>query len=91
MAEKTKESKVVETPNDDKVTFFVPRKDKETQVMVGLNFKNYILKRGEYVTVPRGVMEVLMNSEKAEEFAESFALAKENAYLDKAANPISKR
>lgn len=87
MAEKIKQET---TPQDDGyVTIYVPRKGKEDQFMVGFNFKNYMLKRGEYVRVPKGVQEVIMNSEYAEEFANAYARQKETDYLKKAANPIA--
>ena len=94
MAEKTKKveevaENVEATPaREEMVTFLVPRKGKEHQMIVGLNFKNYILVRGEYVTVPKGVMEVIKNSERAEEFADAFANAKEEAFLEKAAKQL---
>ncbi|MBR2408919.1 MAG: hypothetical protein IKB07_08185 [Lachnospiraceae bacterium] len=33
------------------------------------NFKNYIIKRGEYVEVPEGLAEIIENNEKAEDAA----------------------
>lgn len=87
MAEKTKQA--VAPKDDGYVTIYVPRKGKEDQFMVGFNFKNYMLKRGEYVKIPRGVYEVIMNSDNAEEFANAYARQKETAYLKKAANPIA--
>ena len=37
------------------------------------NFKNYIIKRGEYVEIPEGLAEVIENGEKAEEAAFDYA------------------
>lgn len=37
-----------------------------------VNFKNYIVKRGEYVEIPSEVYEVIKNSEKAEDAAFKF-------------------
>lgn len=82
MAEKTKKEA------EEMITIRVPVRGKEPDLFVGLNFKNYILKRGEYVTIPKSVYEVIMNSEHAEEIAEAYAKEKEAAYLRKAANPI---
>ena len=69
----------------------VPMKGKEDTMFVGVNFKNYILKRGEFVRVPEEVAEVIRNAEKAEERATAFAISKEKAYFEKAANPIAIR
>lgn len=41
----------------------------EQQVFVSVNFKNYIIKRGEDVIIPVEVAEALKNSEKADEAA----------------------
>lgn len=38
-----------------------------------VNFKNYIIKRGETVEIPEEVAEVIRNSEKAEEYAMQYA------------------
>lgn len=40
-----------------------------------VNYKNYIIKRGEYVKVPKELYEVIRNGEKAEEAAFKFAEA----------------
>lgn len=37
------------------------------------NFKNYIIKRGEYVEIPAGLAEVIENGERAEEAAIDYA------------------
>lgn len=37
-----------------------------------VNFKNYIIKRGEYVEIPEEVAEVIENADKAEESAMRF-------------------
>lgn len=76
-----------EKPKKKFVEFRVPLKGKEQTMFVGVNFKNWILKRGEYVRVPIEVYEVVMNAERAEETANAFAQAKEDAYYEKAANP----
>ena len=38
-----------------------------------VNFKNYIIKRGETVEIPEELAEVIRNAEKAEEYAMRFA------------------
>lgn len=40
-----------------------------------VNFKNYIIKRGEYVDIPKELEEVIRNGEKAEDAAFEFAEA----------------
>lgn len=86
MAEKTKEAET-KTKEQEMITIRVPRKGKEDSVLVGLNFKNYILKRGELVTIPKDVWAIVQESKHAEEFADAYAMAKEDAYYEKAAKP----
>ena len=38
-----------------------------------VNFKNYIIKRGETVEIPEELAEVIVNGEKEEEYALKFA------------------
>lgn len=38
-----------------------------------VNFKNYIIKRGETVEIPEELAEVIRNAEKAEEYAMQYA------------------
>lgn len=40
-----------------------------------VNFKNYLVKRGEYVDIPKELEEVIRNGEKAEDAAFEFAEA----------------
>ena len=40
-----------------------------------VNFKNYLIKRGEYVDIPKELEEVIRNGEKAEDAAFEFAEA----------------
>ena len=100
MAEKTKnvavpQDEVVEKvvkneaakPQKEMVEIRIPRTGKEDSLLVGVNFKNYYIKRGEWVKVPKEVAEVIRNSEAAAEQAEEYARAKEDAYLEKASNP----
>ncbi len=74
--------------NEEMVTIRVPLKGKEDTLFVGVNFKNYLLKRGQYVTIPKSVYEVLMNSTLAEEFIDNRVREMEADYLRKAANPL---
>lgn len=41
-----------------------------------VNFKNYIIRRGEVVEIPEELAEVIQDSEKAEEYALDYAEAK---------------
>lgn len=41
-----------------------------------VNFKNYIIKRGETVEIPEELAEVIVNAEKAEEYAMQYANGK---------------
>ena len=45
-----------------------------------VNFKNYIIKRGERVEIPEELAEVIRNNEQAEEYAMRYA--DEKAYKD---------
>lgn len=38
-----------------------------------VNFKNYIIQRGERVEIPEALAEVIRNAEKAEEYAMKYA------------------
>lgn len=48
-----------------------------------VNFKNYIIRRGEYVEIPQELYEVIKNGEKAEDaafkFVEEHAIRQPNA------------
>lgn len=75
-------------PTREMVTIRIPRDPlgKSDSIFVGVNFKNYILKRGTTVRVPVEVAEVLRNSENAEDAAVAFAQAKEEEYFEKSKN-----
>lgn len=47
---------------------------------MSVNFKNYIIKRGETVEIPEALAEVITNAEKAEEYAMQYA--EEKAFKD---------
>lgn len=58
------------------VTVFVPKRDRNDDALfVGINGKNYLIKKGESVNVPTEVAEVIENSLKAEEIAEKYITA----------------
>ena len=48
-----------------------------------VNGKNYIIKRGETVDVPKAVAEVIRNAEKAEEYAMNYVEGLTQAQKDK--------
>lgn len=81
------ETKVVKPAKPVKrlVTVRIPRDpvNKTDSVFVGINFKNYILKRGTTVQVPEEVAEVLFNAELAEDAADAYAKAQEEAFIQK--------
>lgn len=79
--------KIKSESTNNLVRIKVPRNGKEDTMFVGCNFKNYLLKRGEYVEVPPEVAEIIERSQQAEDEAESHAMSTEDAYLEKAANP----
>lgn len=47
---------------------------------MSVNFKNYIIIRGETVEIPEALAEVITNAEKAEEYAMQYA--EEKAFRD---------
>jgi len=88
-AEPTKAPEAKPTrPTKQYVEIRIPRDPlgKSDSIFVGVNFKNYILKRGTTVRVPIEVAEVLKNSELAEDAAIAFAQAKEEEYFEKSKN-----
>ena len=72
MAETTKKA----TESAKRVEVKIPRLKGQNAVQeefFSVNFKNYIIKRGEYVEVPEELAEVVKNGEKAEEYAMRYA------------------
>lgn len=77
---KTEEKKVTET-EEKKVTIRLPLTRKEkNDVLVGVNGKNYLIKRGVDVEVPESVAEVLKHKEEMLDLAMEYeAQAQANA------------
>lgn len=72
MAETTKQT----LKNANRVEVRLPRNKGQNAVQeefFSVNFKNYIIKRGEPVQIPEEVAEVILNAEKAEEYAMKYA------------------
>ena len=69
MAETTKKTT---SNNAKRVEINLPRnkgQNANQDEFFSVNFKNYIIRRGEYVEVPEEIEEVIRNSNKAEESA----------------------
>lgn len=72
MADTTKKTT---SNNAKKVEIKLPRNNGQNAIQeefFSVNFKNYIIKRGEYVEIPEEVAEVIENANKAEESAMRF-------------------
>jgi hypothetical protein len=71
MAEKTKQAN-----NDAKrVTVKLPRNNGQNanqDEFFSVNFKNYIIRRGERVEIPEALAEIIENNEKADDYAMKF-------------------
>ena len=67
----------VKIPEEEKkVTIRLPRsKDEQSDVVVSVNERTFLIKRGVPVTVPESVAEVIATSERAEEEATDFEIA----------------
>lgn len=73
MADTTKQAKPKTT---GKVSVRLPRnpgQNANQDEFFSVNFKNYIIKRGERVEIPEELAEVIENAEKAEEYALKYA------------------
>ena len=60
----------------NRVTVRLPRNAGQNAVQdefFSVNFKNYIVKRGETVEIPEELAEVIRNNEKAEDYAMQYA------------------
>lgn len=72
MAETTKQT----VKNAKRVEVRLPRnagQNANQDEFFSVNFKNYIIKRGETVEIPEELAEVIRNNEKAEEYAMKYA------------------
>lgn len=72
MAEKTEQT----TKNAKRVEVRLPLnkgQNANQDEFFSVNFKNYIIKRGETVVIPESVAEVIRNAEMAEEYAMRYA------------------
>jgi hypothetical protein len=72
MADKTKQAK----EDAKRVSVKLPRnagQNANQDEFFSVNFKNYIIKRGERVEIPEALAEVIENNEKSEEFAMKYA------------------
>ena len=59
-----------ETKQPDMVTISLPlTKERQDDVFVAINGVSYLIKRGEEVTIPRNVYEVIKNSERMDTLA----------------------
>lgn len=79
MAETTKK----EVKNANRVEVRLPRnagQNANQDEFFSVNFKNYIIKRGERVEIPEELAEVIRNNEQAEEYAMRYA--DEKAFRD---------
>ena len=62
--------------NAKKVEVRLPRNNGQNanqDEFFSVNFKNYIIKRGETVEIPEELAEVIVNADKAEEYAMRYA------------------
>lgn len=60
--------------DDGMVTFKIPKgRDAQTRrdVFVGLNGRPYLIKRGEYVRMPKAIAEILEHQEEQLDYADS--------------------
>ena len=74
----TKKNEAVETEatTTERVRVKLPRlngHNANQDEFFSVNFKNYIIKRGEYVDIPKELEEVIHNGEKAEDAAFEYA------------------
>ena len=68
--EAVKASEVETTPIEETVTINLPlTRERQEDVFVSVNGRNFQIKRGEDVEVPKVVAEVLANSEKMDRLA----------------------
>ena len=83
--EKKETPVTVRSPKKQKRKLILPKlrgRHAENTVFVGVNGKNYLIKRGVEVEVDDAVYDILMQSQEAEEIAD--------AYIEKATDPNNK-
>ena len=76
MAETTKKETTTTKNASKRVTVRLPRnagQNANQDEFFSVNFKNYIVKRGETVEIPEELAEVIRNNEKAEDYAMQYA------------------
>ena len=74
----TKTETKVETKVEERVTVRLPRAlgtNANQDEFFSVNFKNFIIRRGERVEIPVELAEVIENADKAEEYAIQYAEA----------------
>lgn len=67
---------VEETPEQTTFQIRLPKlkgENAQQTEFYSVNGKNFLLKRGEYINVPRELYEVILNSQNAEEDADRYA------------------
>lgn len=67
---------VEETPEQTTFQIRLPKlkgENAQQTEFYSVNGRNYLLKRGEYINVPRELYEVILNSQNAEEDADRYA------------------
>ena len=72
MAETKKNTTADNAKSTKRVQVRLPRLNGQNAVqetVYGLNGKNFVIKRGEYVDVPEPIAEIIRNNEQAEEYA----------------------
>ena len=73
---KTSKSSKTKKKEEEKVKIKLPRlpgAKVNQEEFFSVNFKNYIIRRGVEVEVPKSVAEVILNAEKAQEEADKYA------------------
>lgn len=82
MAETTKKTVDNASTKGKRVTVRLPKlrgHNANQEEFFSVNFKNYIIKRGETVEIPEELAEVIRNAEKAEEYAMNYVEDLDNA------------
>lgn len=86
MADKIKDATTNNAESKKRVTVRLPRnkgRNAEQDEFYSVNGRNYRIKRGETVEIPEEVAEVILNAEKAEEYAMHYVDGLTKAEADK--------